>query len=138
MRAILCCLVLFLTTVALAQEPPKKLTAIDLSVETHKWDGKVIQTMVQCFFADTDEYRCAVLPPQGGDLVRIDFNKISPPEMKKTVEDNCDTIEKMTTRACRFQVVFTYSGNNRQENNNGSIMMMIIPDDSAGTFSRIR
>ncbi len=53
---------------------------------THKWDSKTIQVNAQCFYADTDEYRCAVLSPKGlpGGLsgtVRIDFDKISPPEI---------------------------------------------------------
>ena len=125
---------------ALAQDAPKKLTSIDLAVETHKWDGKVIQTNAQCFYADTNEYRCAVLAANGmmgvGGFVRVDFAEISPPEMKKAVEDNCDTLEKMTTRACRFQIVFTYSGNDRKENNDGSVTMEIIAEDFAGAFSR--
>jgi hypothetical protein len=96
----------------------------------------------QCFFADTDEYRCAVLGSNGlmgdGGLVRVDFAAISPVEMKKALEDNCDTIEKMVTKLCRFQIVFTYSTNDRKENNNGSVTMEIVAADFAGTFSRGR
>jgi len=127
---------------ALALDAPKRLTSNDLSVETHKWDGKAIQVNAQCFYADTDEYRCAVLGANGvpgaGSFVRIDFGKISPPEMKKAIEDNCDTLEKMPTRACRFQIVFTYSMYSRTENNDGSELMTIMPEDFAGTFSKVR
>lgn len=143
MRVILAGIALMIAaSAAFAQDAPKRLTANDLSVETHKWDGKKIQVNAQCFYADTDEYRCAVLGPNGiagaGGLVRVDFAAISPPEMKKAVEDNCDTIEKMITKPCRFQIVFTYSTNDRKENNNGSVTMEIVAEDFAGTFSRGR
>ncbi|HXW19318.1 MAG TPA: hypothetical protein VEK35_02320, partial [Roseiarcus sp.] len=115
----------------------------DLAVETHKWDGKLIQSTVICFYADTDDYRCAVLsanglPGYGTTLVRIDFSSIEPPEIKKAIEDNCDTVAKMQTKACRFQAVFTYEAFAAQENASGSRMMEIAVKDSAGVFSRTR
>ena len=124
-----------------AQIVPKRLTADDLAVQTHKWDGKAIQTNAQCFYADKDDYRCGILGPHGmggnGVFVRIDFTTISPPEMKKTVEDNCDTTDQMITNACKFQIVFAYSANDRRENNDGSVTMVITAEDEAGVFSRV-
>jgi hypothetical protein len=128
----------------LAQDvPPKRLSADDLSVETHKWDGKSIQTVVQCFYADIDEYRCAVLassglPFTGKTTVRIDFKSIEPADMKKAVEDNCDTIGKMSTKGCRFQAVFTYEQNEREEEGDSTVRMLILAKDGFGSFSRSR
>ena len=34
-------------------EDIKKLTSADLSVETHKWDGKTIEASFSCFFMPT-------------------------------------------------------------------------------------
>jgi hypothetical protein len=59
---------------ALADDAPKRLTAADLSVETHKWDGKTIQATGQCFFADVSQYRCA-LGILGTVFVRLDLSR---------------------------------------------------------------
>ncbi len=129
----LCC------SVSFAQDAPKKLNATDLSVQTHKWDGKSIQTTVACFYADAEDYRCAVGGLGAADtLVRIDVTKIDPPEMKKVVEDNCDTIEKMKTRACRFVITFTYAANDRQEKADGTIVMMILTEGNTAFFARAK
>lgn len=139
MRIILVGIFLAISIPALAQDAPKKLTANDLEVETHKWDGKLIQTIAQCFFADVDEYRCLALRPNGmvGEA-RIDFRTIQPPEIKKFVEDNCDTVEKTFTRSCRFQINFTYSGIHTEEHSDGSRLAAITAKDSSGTFARLR
>lgn len=78
----------FAAHASFAQDAPKRLTANDLAVQTHKWDGKKIQTNAHCFYADKDDFRCAVNGPNGlagknAGFVRIDFTTISPPEMKK-------------------------------------------------------
>jgi hypothetical protein len=110
MRTFLAGIALLSATLALADEAPKKLSAADLAVQTHKWDGKVIQMNVQCFYADVDEYRC-MIGGGAGAFVRVDFAEVEPAEIKKAMDDNCDTIEKMLTRGCSFQVTFTYMGN---------------------------
>ncbi|HLW92112.1 MAG TPA: hypothetical protein VKS78_12555 [Roseiarcus sp.] len=124
-----------LSSVAIAQDAPKRLAASDLSVETHEWDGKSIQTTVQCVYLGANDYKCAVVPITGNGLVRMDFSSVDPPEMKKVIEENCDTVEKMTTKACRFQVEFIYELNDRQKNADGSTTMRIGAKDDAGAFS---
>ncbi|MGD0188896.1 MAG: hypothetical protein ABSC25_27145 [Roseiarcus sp.] len=136
MRSIILALALLGATAALADDTPKKLTSMDLSVETHKWDGKLIQITAQCFYADKDEYRCAVMPLMAGMLVRVDFSSIEPETMKTLIENNCDTIEMMTTRPCTVNIVFTYESNDRQEEANGSTLMRIIATDNKGVFSK--
>lgn len=138
MRSAIMALALLGATSALADDAPKKLTSTDLSVETHKWDGKLIQITAQCFYADKDEYRCAVAPIAMGIFVRIDFSTIEPDSMKKAIEDSCDTIEKMPTRACAANIVFTYENNDRQDKADGSTMMTIIAVDNKGLFSKAK
>ena len=141
MRAVVVGMILAVAMPAFAQDTPKKLTSADLAVETHKWDGKQIQTIAQCFFADTDEYRCMIVGANGyiHDAVRVDFKEITPPEMKKAVEDNCDTLDKaMQSKTCRFQIAFTYSLGRSDEHLDGSRLMTILAQDFAGTFSRTR
>ena len=128
---------------AAAQDPPKRLNADDLGVQTHKWEGKSILTTAQCFYADKDEYRCGVINSRGlmGDgttFVRIDFSQIDPPEMKKVIEDSCDTVEKMSSRTCRVQIVFTYSGYHSDEKTDGSNTMYIETEGNTGFFSRLK
>ena len=141
MRRIFAGIVLtFVAHPSFAEDAPKRLTANDLSVQTHKWDGKTIQTNAHCFYADKEDFRCAILGPNNKlsrNMVRIDFTTISPPEMKKAVEDNCDTTDQMLTNACRFQILFTYASNLRQEHDDGTVATTIIAEDQAGEFSRI-
>ena len=130
----------FAAQASFAQDAPKRLTANDLAVQTHKWDGRKIQANAHCFYADKEDYRCAILGPNNQlphNMVRIDFTTISPPELKKTVEDSCDTTDQMFTNACRFQILFTYSSNARRESNGGTVTTSIIPEDQEGEFSRI-
>jgi len=138
MRIVTLMLALLGATSAFADDAPKRLTSSDLAVETHKWDGKLIETTGQCFFADKDEYRCAISPMQGSELVRIDFTTIEPDAMKIAIEDNCDTITKMTTRACAVNIVFTYESNNLEEQTNGTTTMFILAAENKGVFSRAR
>jgi hypothetical protein len=137
MRTFLAGFAIVSASLAMADEPPKKLSAIDLAVQTHKWDGKVVQTTAQCFYADVDEYRCAI-GASGNVFVRVDFAEIEPPEIKKAIEDNCDTIQKMMTRNCSFQVTFTYMSNDWEEQNSGSVMMLIEAQDNKGTFIKAK
>jgi hypothetical protein len=114
---------------ALAEDAPKRLTP-------SKWDGKRIQTGAHCFYADKDEYRCMVGIVSGAELVRIDFSEIEPESMKKSIEDNCDTIEKMVLRPCSVTVIFTYAGNGRQESLNGRTTMFILAEDGKATMAQ--
>jgi hypothetical protein len=123
---------------AWADDAPKKLSSMDLAVETRKWDGRLIQTAGQCFYADKDEYRRAIQPVRGTEMVRIDFSAIEPDAMKKVIEDNCDTIEKMTTRACAVNIVFTYESNSLREDANGTSTMFILATDNKGVFSKAK
>jgi hypothetical protein len=94
-----------LSTPALADDVIR-LTGPDLGVQTHKWDGKTIETDANCFYADKDEFRCMV-----GGLARIDFSTIEPKESQAFVERNCDTMEKVFHGAkCKLTIRFVYDG----------------------------
>jgi hypothetical protein len=112
----------------------KHLTTADLAVQTHKWDGKQIQATMQCFYADTDEYRC-VAGMSGRTGVRIDFQDIEPMNMKTAIENKCDTVEKSRSRQCRVQATFVYAGNDREEKSDGMVMMIIIAEDGKAMIS---
>ena len=122
---------------ALVDDAPKRLTALDLAVQTHKWDGKAIQANAHCFYADTDEYRCAIGSAENV-FVRIDLSNIQPDVMKKNIEDNCDTLAKMLNRACSVDITFTYQTNHPEENNSGRTTMLIEAQDGKGTLARVK
>ena len=128
MRLFLGALFAFASFAALADDAPKRLTAADLSVQTHKSDGKTIQARGQCFFADVSEYRCAI-GVLGTVFVRLDLSEIEPGAMKKTIEDNCDTLDKMMGRGCAVDITFVYQGNDRNEKPDGSTVMLILAKD---------
>lgn len=81
---------------------PKKLSAADMGVQTRKWQGKTIETRMSCFYADKDEFRCTTRS------ARVDFSSITPPEARRRVEDDCDTIEKSSRARCTFTVRFVW------------------------------
>ena len=127
---------IFMCSTALADEPPKRLTAADLAVQTHKWDDKTIQATAKCFYADTNEYRCGV-GVSGNTFVRVDFSEIEPDALKKNIEDNCDTVEKMQSRACYVSITFVYESNHREEHNDGGTTMYIVAKDGRATLARV-
>lgn len=88
----------------------KVLEPVDLAVQTHKWDGKIIQTTANCFYADAREYRC--IPASGS---RIDFSFVGPQPARDYVEKNCDTLQGSLSRRCRFLIRFTYEGYSQME-----------------------
>jgi hypothetical protein len=138
MRTLLTVLIVILFAVqARADDSPKRLTAEDLSVQTHKWDGKTIRTTVSCFFADKDEYRC-IAGWSERVTVRIDFVAIEPESMKSVIEDKCDAVAKARGNACKLQATFVYLGNERQEHPDGSVLMLIMAENGKGTFAPVK
>jgi hypothetical protein len=127
-------IMLVLASATVADGPPKRLSAIDLAAETPKWEGQLIQTNAQCFRAAVDEYRCNI-GVAGSTLVRIVFSDVEPETMKRTIEDNCDMLEKMVMRPCAVQIVFKYSSY-RREDSAGAPTILILAEDNKGTFSR--
>lgn len=93
--------------------PAKFVSAADLSAETHKWDDRVIETRMSCFYADKDEFRCI------GGGARIDVRRILPASVQQRVEDRCDTISKSNGKACNVTFKFVYAGFSRMESGNG-------------------
>jgi len=89
---------------------------------------------MQCFYADTDEYRC-VVGMSGMTGVRIDFQDFAPVSMKKLIEDKCDTVAKSSSRSCRVQASFVYLADHREEQSNGTVLMIIIPEDGKATLT---
>ena len=89
-------------TSSFAAEEVTKLDGSDLAVETSKWKGKKIETVMSCFYADVEDYRCV-----GGDA-RVDFSTISNEEGKQLLEKNCDTIKKSSRDICKVRIRFVY------------------------------
>lgn len=112
---------------AIPSTSPVKLSGSDLAVQTHKWDGKVIQTQARCFFADKNEYRCLTA---GGP--RIDFEKLTPDRARDQIETRCDTIQKMTTKACVVTLQFVYEGYTQQETGGLGQLKLVVAKDGAG------
>lgn len=78
------------------------ISAGDLSVQTHKWDMKILQVELNCFYADAGDFRCT------GPRSRVDFTALYPDSERKIIERDCDTIDKSQTRRCRRTLRFTY------------------------------
>jgi hypothetical protein len=89
---------------ALAQEV-KALNPADLAVQTHRWEGDVVKTTLNCFYADQDEYRC--YDADSLDRVRVDFRSFDP-SGKAFLQSHCDRIGIANTSQCRVTLVFTY------------------------------
>jgi len=111
-----------------------RLAGNDLAVQTHKWDGKIIETKAHCFYADINEYRC-----MAGTLAtaRIDFSSIEPDDALANIERNCDTIEKMGGKKCFVTIRFTYES--FKEIDMGGLygkMTMILAKNAEGAIVR--
>ena len=122
---------LILAPIAAHADDVKKLTGTDLAVQTHKWDGKTIETTGFCFYADVDEYRCMVPGVSGG--ARVDFSKLEPESARKKLEDKCNTISKMLTKACSIRFQFVYEGYDTHESGT-DVFHIVIAKDNAGTI----
>ncbi len=77
----------------------------DLAVETHKWQGMAVQTTLNCFFADRNDYRC--FDTQSYARVRVDFRSFDP-DGEIFLKENCDRIDKANSNACRVTILFIY------------------------------
>jgi hypothetical protein len=111
----------------------KILSGVDLAVETHKWDGKMIRSMFVCFYADVNEFRCVA-----NGRARVDFAKFSNPDpsFQKSIEDNCDTIAHFSSRKCIVTVKFEYESfdNNSMKNDDGTKTFIVILKDGIGAI----
>ncbi|MFT4122194.1 hypothetical protein [Bradyrhizobium sp.] len=103
-----------------------RLKAIDLAAQTHKWDGKTVETELLCFYADLNEFRCV------GSSVRIDFTKLTPDDARKKIERDCDTMSKAMRPACIKRIRFIYSGFTSEETSEGKKLTLIQTKDDAG------
>jgi hypothetical protein len=123
---------LFLLPVAAHADDVKKLSGADLAVQTHKWDGKTIETSGFCFYADVNEYRCMV-PGAGGVGARVDFMTMEPDAARQKIEDHCDTISKMLTKACAVRFQFVYESYDTHVSG-ADVFHIVIAKDNAGTI----
>ena len=119
---------LMLLTNLAAADDVKKLSAGDLAVQTHKWDGKMVESQFQCFYADKDEFRCM----GGFGEVRVDFSSLNPPDLKSKIENNCDTIKALRSKSCKVTIRFEYDGFDTLDNNGGTTMHVVIPKFGSG------
>jgi hypothetical protein len=110
----------------------KRVSGADLSVQTHKWDGKTIETSGYCFYSDVGDYRCLAGDPAAS--ARIDFKQIEPDSAREAVESHCDTLEKLISRSCRFRFRFIYDGFGELPGGGGDIIHVVIPKDGLGTI----
>ena len=117
---------LFFGSSSFAADEVKKLNASDLTVETHKWQGKKIETVMSCFYADVEDYRCV------GGRARVDFSTISNEEGKQHIEQNCDTVDKSMSNRCTLRIVFVYEDFERREVNRSENLTYISAQDEKG------
>lgn len=106
-----------------------RVSAQDLAVQTHKWDGKTIETVMYCFYADVNEYRCST--PDGA---RVDFSDLQPDAARASLEKNCDTVSKVLSPACRLRLRFVYEGFDVLELGSGATKPVVIADEGKGTI----
>ncbi|SOC84799.1 hypothetical protein SAMN05421890_3290 [Ensifer adhaerens] len=125
--------ILSATTAVAWDNAAKKVKGNDLAVETHKYDGRLIQTTANCFLADKDDIRCLA-----GFGARIDFSTVTGEGMSNYLFDKCDTIENLPKNICRFDIQFTYSGFSSQPTSNGSSMTVIDAADRTAEFRRYK
>ncbi len=83
----------------------RKIAASELAVQTHKWDGDIIETTMRCFYADVNEFRCVA-----GARARVDFIRLDPPEEQHRVQKACDTQAALLSDRCNFTIRFVYDG----------------------------
>src|SRR5271166_1428815 len=89
---------------ALAQEATV-LRASDLAVQTHRWEGEVVETTLNCFYADKQDYRC--YDAKSFARVRVDFVSFDS-DGEAFLQRRCDRIDVADTDACRVTLRFTY------------------------------
>ena len=124
MRPLIVIITLLVPTFCFAQEV-RKLSAADLAVQTKKWAGKKVQGTFSCFYADVDEFRCIA------NRARVDFTSLEPPEARKRLEDQCDTIERSNRKTCTVNIQFTYEESDIRQN--GLFQMTVITaEDNKG------
>jgi hypothetical protein len=116
-------------TSSFAADEVTKLTARDLAVETSKWKGKKIETVMSCFYADVEDYRCV-----GGTGSRVDFSIISNEEGKQHLEKNCDTIGKISKDICTVRIRFVYEDFERRERANSNFTLISAEDQKGEVF----
>ena len=101
----------------------------DLAVQTHKWDGKTIETTAYCFYTDVNEFRC--IYPHGA---RVDFVELEPDDLRGRIEKNCDTVGKAFTRACLVKFRFVYDHFDTLTGDDGSVIHVVAAKDDEGTL----
>ena len=106
----------------------KRVSGDDLAIQTHKWDGKTIETSGFCFYADVDDFRC--LTGVRSSAARIDFANLEPDAARKKIEDNCDTVAKASNKACVVRFRFVYDGYATQQVGMTIVRIVKAKDDS--------
>jgi len=81
------------------------LKATDLAVHTHKWEGRLVQTTLNCFYADKYDYRC--YDTKSFARVRVDFQTFDS-DGEAFLQKRCDRAEIADTSACLVTIVFIY------------------------------
>lgn len=111
-------------------EKAKIVSGGNLAVQTHKYEGKLIQTSLHCFYADVHDIRC--LTNMG--TARVDFMSVSDTEVEDALLSNCDDIETAFLKPhCHFDVQFVYGG--FLELNDGiTKTMLVVPKMGTGQF----
>ena len=109
----------------------KKVKGVDLAVQSHKYDGRLIQTTAYCFLADKEDVRC--LAAFGA---RIDFSVVKGDGMSDYLFDKCDSIDNLGQAKCQFDIQFTYTGFASRDTGGGSQLTFVLPADNTGEFRR--
>lgn len=90
----------------------RKIAPADLAVETHKWDGLNVETSLNDYLHDIDEFRC--FDVRAFARLRIDFSHFDSAG-ETYLKSHCDTSAASESRACYVKIRFTYESFHRQE-----------------------
>ena len=93
------------SSAALAAEPTITLTPIELSIPSHKWEGRSIETSLNCAYESVIGYLC------GGTGVFMRFQILtddpSHPDLSPVL--GCGKEYKLNSVRCLFNVRFVYA-----------------------------
>jgi hypothetical protein len=99
----------------------------ELREQTHKWDGRTVETTANCFHADKGAFRC-----MAGGRASIDFSELEPYDARDDLEKNCDTLERAFSDRCTVTIRFIYESFEEMEiGASGRVTLVRARDDLA-------
>jgi len=86
----------------------KAVAASELGIGSGKYLNRDLEVpSMRCYYADVADYRCITGP--GGAFVSVFASNLTPENLRKQVEDECDTLEKTRRSVCSFTLRINYN-----------------------------